>query len=78
MKGKKFSHSTTPLAVFIVTLMLAGTVLASGPKETVLHRFPGGGDDGLSPYGRLISDAAAISMARPLSVARREQASFSS
>jgi len=58
MKSKKFYRSTTPpLAVFIATLMLAGSMLASGPKETVLHRF-GTGSDGAAAYGRVISDAA--------------------
>jgi len=54
MKNQKISHSTTSaLAVSVAILMLASNSLA----ETVLHRFRSGGDDGLAPYGRLISDA---------------------
>jgi uncharacterized repeat protein (TIGR03803 family) len=60
MKGKKLTHhSTPPFAVLCSILMLAGTVLASGPKESVLHAFRDPNNtDGLAPYGRLISDAA--------------------
>jgi len=57
MKNKKFFRCTNPpVAVFIAILILAGTVLASGPKEAILHSFRSG--DGLAPYGRVISDAA--------------------
>jgi uncharacterized repeat protein (TIGR03803 family) len=55
MKNQKISHSTTlALAVSVAILMLASNSLA----EAVLHRFRSGGDHGLAPYGRLISDAA--------------------
>jgi uncharacterized repeat protein (TIGR03803 family) len=58
MKSKKFYHSITPpLAIFIAMLILAGTIVASEPKEKVLHRF-GPGNDGAAAYGRVISDAA--------------------
>ncbi len=57
MKDKKFSHCTTPFAISVVILMLAGTLAASGPKETVLHQF-GTGTDGAAAYGRVISDAS--------------------
>jgi uncharacterized repeat protein (TIGR03803 family) len=59
MKCKKSSQSThLPLAVFIAILMLAVTISASEWKEAVLHPFRSGNDDGLAPYGRVISDAA--------------------
>ena len=58
MKSEKFYPSITPpLAIVIVMLILAGTVVASEPKETVLHHF-GTGTDGAAAYGRVISDAA--------------------
>jgi uncharacterized repeat protein (TIGR03803 family) len=57
MKDKKLSPYTTPFAISVVLLMLAGTLAASGPKETVLHHF-GTGTDGAAAYGRVISDAA--------------------
>ena len=57
MKDKKFSHCTTPFAISVVMLILAGTLAASGPKETVLHQF-GTGTDGAAAYGRVISDAS--------------------
>jgi len=79
MNGKKLAHhATPPVAILISILMLAGTILSSEPKESVLHRFRNGGNDGLAAYGRVISDSAGISTARPLSVARLERASFSS
>jgi uncharacterized repeat protein (TIGR03803 family) len=57
MKNKKIVRCTNPpVAVFIAILILAGTVLASGPKQAILHSFRSG--DGLAPYGRVISDAA--------------------
>jgi uncharacterized repeat protein (TIGR03803 family) len=58
MKSKKFYPSITPpLAIFIAMLILAGTIVASEPKEAVLHHF-GTGTDGAAAYGRVISDAA--------------------
>jgi len=57
MNDKRFSHCTTPFAISVVMLMLAGSLAASGPKETVLHQF-GTGTDGAAAYGRVISDAA--------------------
>ncbi len=58
MKNEKLSLSiTSPLAIVIAMLILAGTVVASDPKETVLHHF-GTGTDGAAAYGRVISDAA--------------------
>ena len=56
-KDKKFSRYTTPFAISVVILMLAGTLAASGPKETVLHQF-GTGTDGAAAYGRVISGAS--------------------
>jgi uncharacterized repeat protein (TIGR03803 family) len=59
MKCKKFSRSANlPAAVFIAILVLADTSLASQWKEGQLHAFGSSGDDGLAPYGRVISDAA--------------------
>lgn len=59
MKSKRLADYTpSPVAIVIVILMFAGTVFASGQKATVLHAFRKGSDDGLAPYGRLISDAA--------------------
>jgi uncharacterized repeat protein (TIGR03803 family) len=58
MKSKKFYPSITPpLAIFIAMLILAGTIVASEPKEAVLHHF-GTGTDGAAAYGRVIFDAA--------------------
>jgi uncharacterized repeat protein (TIGR03803 family) len=58
MKSEKFYPSITPpLAIVIAMLILAGTMVASEPKEMVLHHF-GTGTDGAAAYGRLISDAA--------------------
>ena len=58
MKTEKFDPSITqPLAIVIAMLILAGTVVGSEPRETVLHHFHFG-TDGAAPYGRLISDAA--------------------
>jgi uncharacterized repeat protein (TIGR03803 family) len=58
MTSEKFDPSITrPLAIFIAMLILAGTVVASQPKEAVLHHF-GTGTDGAAAYGRVISDAA--------------------
>lgn len=57
MKSKKFYSITPPLAVFIAILILAGTIVASEPKEAVLHHF-GTGTDGAAAYGRVIFDAA--------------------
>ena len=57
MKDKEFSSCVTLRAIVIALLILAGTGVASAPKETVLHMFRGD-SDGLAPYGRLISDAA--------------------
>jgi uncharacterized repeat protein (TIGR03803 family) len=56
MRDRKFSRCTTPFAISIFMLMLAG-VAASEPKEAVLHHF-GTGTDGAAAYGRVISDAA--------------------
>ncbi len=54
MTSEKMSHPPTlPLAIFVAVLIFASNRLA----ETVLHAFRSGGDDGLAPYGRLISDA---------------------
>ena len=59
MNGKKLAHhATPPVAILISILMLAGTILSSEPKESVLHRFRNGGNDGLAAYGRVISDSA--------------------
>jgi uncharacterized repeat protein (TIGR03803 family) len=58
MKSKKFYPSITPpLAIFVAMLILAGTIVASEPKEAVLHHF-GTGTDGAAAYGRVIFDAA--------------------
>jgi len=58
MKSKTFYPSITPpLAIFIAMLILAGTIVASEPKEAVLHHF-GTGTDGAAAYGRVIFDAA--------------------
>lgn len=58
MKHKMLPHrSTPPLAIFAAVLMLIGTILASEPKATVLHRFRSA-DDGRAAYARVISDAA--------------------
>jgi uncharacterized repeat protein (TIGR03803 family) len=58
MRSKKFSPSITPpLAIFIAMLILAGTIVASEPKEAALHHF-GTGTDGAAAYGRVIFDAA--------------------
>jgi uncharacterized repeat protein (TIGR03803 family) len=58
MKSKKFYPSITPpLAIFIAMLILAGTIVASEPKEAVLHHF-GTGTDGAAAYGRVIFDSA--------------------
>src|ERR1700736_1231978 len=45
------------IALFVAMLMLAGSILAVGQTETVVHRFQGG-SDGLDPIGGLISDSA--------------------
>jgi uncharacterized repeat protein (TIGR03803 family) len=41
----------------VVVLMLAGSALSLGQKETVLYRFKGG-SDGINPQGSLIADQA--------------------
>jgi uncharacterized repeat protein (TIGR03803 family) len=56
-REKLYPSITPPLAIFIAMLILAGTVVASEPKEAVLHHF-GTGTDGAAAYGRVISDAA--------------------
>jgi uncharacterized repeat protein (TIGR03803 family) len=45
------------IALFVALLMLAGSILAVGETENVVHRFQGG-SDGLDPIGGLISDSA--------------------
>ncbi len=57
MKDRKFSRCTTPFAISIAVLVLAGSISASEWKGTVLHAFRGT-SDGLAPYGRVIADAA--------------------
>src|ERR1700692_4135003 len=58
MKSKKFYPSITPpLAIFIAMLILAGTIVASEPKEAGLHHFCTGTDGGAA-YGRVIFDGA--------------------
>src|ERR1700733_3454783 len=57
MKSEKLYPSVTPLTIFIALLILAGTIVGSEAKETVLHHF-GSGTDGAAVYGRVISDAA--------------------
>jgi uncharacterized repeat protein (TIGR03803 family) len=59
MNSKKFAdRTTTPLLIFVSILMLAAAALASELQETALHSFRSGNNDGLAPYGRVISDAA--------------------
>jgi uncharacterized repeat protein (TIGR03803 family) len=57
MRAKRFSIGlTATLAIFAVTLLVAGT-RAVAQEEKVLHNF-GSGKDGVSPYDKLIFDAA--------------------
>jgi uncharacterized repeat protein (TIGR03803 family) len=44
--------------IFCFIVMIAGTVFASTPTQTVLHTFRSGSNDGLGAFGRVISDAA--------------------
>ena len=73
MKSEKFYPSITlPLAIVIAMLILAGTVVASEPKETVLHHF-GTGTDGAAlttPVGTVVwnaepSEFDAVSLVAP-------------
>lgn len=57
MKSKKLAHCCSRFLgpIFVAILMLPGTISASDPHETVVHRF-GSGSDGSAAYGRVISD----------------------
>src|SRR6202021_820847 len=59
MKSEKLYPSITPLTIFIALLLLAGTIVGSEAKETVLHHF-GSGTDGAAVYGRVISGAGIV------------------
>jgi uncharacterized repeat protein (TIGR03803 family) len=58
MKNNRLAYRTiAKVAIFVATLVLAGTLQASGSTATPLHIF-GSGTDGNAAYGRVISDAA--------------------
>ena len=44
------------IGISMALLFLAGTAMAAGPKEIVIHSFAGGPTDGASPYATLVAD----------------------
>jgi uncharacterized repeat protein (TIGR03803 family) len=55
MRRRDFSIGTAVLPGFLAILLLAGSVLAGGPKEHVLYRF-NGGSDGNYPLASMTAD----------------------